>query len=76
MASRNWLARTATAVLATVREMNDAQLRVQRARMSRDAFLPDPTRAPETYQEFLYRTSGPAPREPTARRRAAGRQVR
>jgi hypothetical protein len=56
--------------------MNDAQLRLQRARMSYDVYLPDPGRAPATYAEFLLRTSVPARHEPTAAQRGAGREVR
>ena len=73
---RSRLARAASAVLRTAREMNDAQLRLQRARMSYDVYLPDPGRAPATYAEFLLRTSAPARHEPTAAQRDAGREVR
>jgi hypothetical protein len=75
-ARRNWLGRTASAVLGVIDEMNDAQRRAQRARLSYDRVLPDPAAAPETYREFLLRTSGPVQHEPTARQRAAGRRVR
>jgi len=73
---RNWLGRTASAVLGVIEEMNDAQQRALRARMAYDQFLPNPAKAPDTYQEFLLRTSGPARHEPTARQRTAGRRVR
>jgi hypothetical protein len=73
---RTWLGRTASAVLTVLDEMNDAQRRATRARLAYDLLLPDPGKAPETYQEFLLRTSGPAPHEPSAQRRAAGRHVR
>jgi len=75
-ARRNWLGRTASAVLGVIEEMNDAQQRALRARMAYDQFLPNPAKAPDTYQEFLLRTSGPARHEPTARQRGAGRRVR
>jgi hypothetical protein len=75
-AQRNWLGRTASAVLSVLDEMNDAQRRVLRAQRAYDRFLPDPAAAPETYPEFLLRTSGPSSHEPTARQRAAGRRVR
>jgi hypothetical protein len=63
-------------VLSVISQMNDAQRRVVRARLACDPCLPGPARAPETYQEFLLRTRGPARHEPTARQRAAGRRVR
>jgi len=75
-ARRNWLGRTAFAVLGVIEEMNDAQRRAARARMAYDQVLPNPAQAPDSYQEFLLRTSGPARHEPTARQRAAGRRVR
>jgi hypothetical protein len=75
-ARRNWLSRTASAVLGVIDEMNDAQRRALRARLSYDQFLPNPAKAPDTYQEFLLRTCGPVRHEPTARQRTAGRRVR
>jgi hypothetical protein len=75
-ATRHWLGRTASAVLTVLDEMNDAQRRVLRVRLAYDQFLPDPAAAPDTYQEFLLRTSGLAWHEPTSRQRAAGRRVR
>jgi len=75
-ARQNWLSRTASAVLGVIDEMNDAQRRALRARMAYDQFLPNPAQAPDTYQEFLLRTSGPARHEPTAGQRRAGRRVR
>lgn len=72
---RNWLARAASAVLDTLREMDYAQRRAMANRMSFDAMLPDPGRAPDTYQEFLLRTWPARPHEPTAQQRADGRQV-
>jgi hypothetical protein len=75
-ARQNWLGRTASAVLGVIEEMNDAQQRAARARLAYDQFLPNPGKAPETYQEFLLRTSGPARHEPTARQRTAGHRVR
>jgi hypothetical protein len=75
-ARRNWLGRTASAVLGAIDEMNDAQRRALRARLAYDRFLPNPAEAPDTYRECLLRTSGPARHEPTARQRASGRRVR
>jgi len=75
-AGRNWLARAATAVLDALREMDYAQRRVIANRMSYDGMLPHPGQAPDTYQEFLLRNGVVHPHEPTARQRAAGRQVK
>lgn len=75
-AGRNWLARAASAVLGVVREMNYAQRRAMANRLSYNAVLPDPGKAPDTYQEFLLRTWGAPLHEPTARQRTTGRQVR
>jgi hypothetical protein len=75
-ARRRWLGRTTAALLSVLDEMNDAQRRALRARLACDRFLADPTAAPNTYREFLLRTSGPVRHEPTARQRASGRQVR
>jgi hypothetical protein len=38
--------------------------------------LAEPDKAPDTYAEFLLRTSPTSRHEPSARRRAAGHQVR
>jgi hypothetical protein len=37
-----------------------------------DRHLPTRNQAPDTYAEFLFRTSGPLLREPSAKRRAGG----
>lgn len=57
-------------------EMNFAQRRAMELRLSFDRQITDPGQAPDTYQEFLLRTSGPLRREPSARRRLAGRRIR
>lgn len=71
-----WLARLASALVGAVREMDYAQRRAMANRLSYNAMDPDPGQAPETYQEFLLRTWGSSRHEPTARQRAAGRNVR
>lgn len=73
---RNWLSRAASAVLDTLREMDYAQRRALANRMSYTGVLPDPSKAPDTYQEFLLRTWSAPLHEPTAGQRADGRQVR
>lgn len=65
--------RMAERVTATVREMNEAQQRLLAVRMSADRYLTNPDTPPDTYAEFLMRTSGPLLREPSAARRAGGR---
>jgi hypothetical protein len=58
-----------------VRELNYWQRRAAILSMAPDRYLPHPDRAPETFTEFLARTSGPLLREPSSRARLAGRQV-
>ena len=75
-ARQNWLARAASAVLSALREMDYAQRRVTAIRMSYNTVVPDPGKAPDTYQEFLLRTLAAPPHEPSARQRTAGRPVK
>lgn len=63
--------RIAERVTETVREMNEAQRRLTAARMGASRYLASPGTAPDTYAEFLLRTSGPLIHEPPASRRAA-----
>jgi hypothetical protein len=65
--------RIAERVTATVREMNEAQERMVMLRMAADRYLMNPGTPPDTYAEFLMRTSGPLLREPSAAKRAASR---
>jgi hypothetical protein len=59
-----------------VAECNEAQNRLFMLRLNPDNYLPVPDEAPDTYQEFLFRTSGVFVHEPSAaarsRRRNAG----
>lgn len=57
-----------------VSEMNYATKRVTELRLSYGVAESD--RAPDTYAEFLLRTTAMTRHEPSARRRAAGRRVR
>jgi hypothetical protein len=59
-----------------IAECDRAQRRMFELRFSSDRYLPSPGEAPSTYQEFLYRTSGPLRHEPPAHRRSAGQPVR
>ncbi len=71
-----YLRRLARRVRGVVAECRYAQWRLLQLRASADSYLSDPAQAPDTYHEFLYRTSGPLAREPTAAQRAAGRAIR
>ena len=59
-----------------ISECNQAQLRLTYRRLAYDLYLPGPNVAPDTYAEFLLRTSGPLHKEPSAHRRLAGRRIR
>jgi hypothetical protein len=58
-----------------ISECNDAQRLLTIRRLAFDRQLPEPDLAPDTYDEFLLRTSGPLLHEPSARQRLAGRTV-
>ena len=62
-------------VAAAVAECNEAQRRLSYRALSCDQHLTQPDVPPQTYAEFLLRTSGPLRREPSARQRVAGRAV-
>jgi hypothetical protein len=64
------LRRAARRVAEVVAEMNEAQRRLYLLRTAQDRYLINPDEPPETYAEFLARTSGPLLREPPASRRA------
>jgi hypothetical protein len=68
------LRRLASRVAATVGEMNYAQRRMAELRSAPDRYMIEPDVPPVTYQEFLARTSGLLPHEPTATERARGRR--
>ncbi len=73
-AGRAWrLARRVAAVLA---ECHYAQRRMSVLATSPDRYLPEPAHAPDTYAEFLFRTSGALRHEPAASWRSAGHAVR
>jgi hypothetical protein len=55
---------------AIVRECNDAQRRMAEIRNAPDRFAARPDVAPDSYAEFLFRTSAPLQREPSAQARA------
>jgi hypothetical protein len=53
----------------TVREMNEAQRLSLVLRTATDRYVANPSAAPDTYDEFLIRTSGVLRHEPPARKR-------
>jgi hypothetical protein len=57
-------------IVSIVREGGEAQRRMDALRAAPDRFVSRPDAAPETYAEFLFRTSGPLQHEPSARARA------
>jgi hypothetical protein len=58
-----------------ISECNAAQRLLTIRRLAYDLTLPRPDEAPDTYAEFLLRTSGPLLHEPSARQRLSGRAV-
>jgi hypothetical protein len=66
------LARAARRVADFFAECNYAQRRMAALRTAPDRYVLNGERAADTYAEFLFRTSGVLPHEPTAARRARG----
>jgi hypothetical protein len=58
-----------------VAECNYAQRRAAVLQASPDAYLFQPGQAPDTYEAFLFRTSGPLVHEPSAAQRSSGQLV-
>ena len=69
------LTRIARRVAAALAEIRYAQRRLDAIRMNADSYLTDANKAPLTYGEFRFRTSGLLLHEPSADRRARGRLV-
>jgi|HubBroStandDraft_3_1064219.scaffolds.fasta_scaffold18762_5 hypothetical protein len=63
------LRRLAGRLTAAIQEMNEAQRRMIILRTATDCYLTRPDVPPDTYTEFLGRTSGVLTREPSARDR-------
>jgi hypothetical protein len=61
--------RVAGKLADTVREMNEAQRLMLVMRTATDRYIERPHAAPDTYEEFLARTSGALLHEPPARLR-------
>lgn len=71
-----FLWRLAHRIAAIVVDCRDAQRRVAVLRASADRYLLHPEVPPDTYAEFLFRTSGPLLREPSAADRSRGQTIR
>ncbi|GEM_PF-3177586 len=65
------LAGLARRVGGIIAECNYAQARLTALRIAPDRYLADADRAPDSYAEFLFRTSGALLHEPAASRRGA-----
>jgi hypothetical protein len=65
------LRRLAGRIAAAIAEMNEAQRRMMMLRASLDRYAFQPDKPPDTYDEFLARTSGLLLHEPPAGRRTA-----
>jgi hypothetical protein len=61
--------RVAGKLADTVHEMNEAQRLMLALRTATDRYAANPGAAPDTYHEFLARTSGALLHEPPARKR-------
>jgi hypothetical protein len=61
--------RVAGKLADTVREMHEAQRLMLVMRTATDRYIENPGAAPDTYDEFLARTSGVLLHEPPARKR-------
>ncbi len=62
-------------VAAVIAECNYAQRRLAVLQVNPNAYLLNLRQAPDTYREFLLRTSGPLLREPSAAKRSFGHSV-
>ncbi|HEX6520647.1 MAG TPA: hypothetical protein VF070_11655 [Streptosporangiaceae bacterium] len=69
------IARLLRRVARAISDMNYAQRRVTTLMSAPDRVAPNAAKAPDTYAEFLYRTSGPLMREPSAAHRARGQLI-
>ncbi len=62
--------RVADKLAGAIHEMNEAQRLMLALRTATDRYEANPNAAPDTYHEFLARTSGALLHEPSARKRA------
>jgi hypothetical protein len=70
------LRRLARKLRAAIAEYNDATHLMTELTTAPDHYVLRPRTVPDTYAEFLYRTSGPLAHEPSASARAAARAHR
>jgi hypothetical protein len=63
-------------VAAAIAECRYAQRRLAQLQANPSAHVLHPGQAPDTYREFLFRTSGPLAHEPSATQRSLGRAIR
>ncbi len=73
--TRRTAARITRRVADVIAECRYAQRRMMILNSTPDRYLADPNQAPDTYAEFLFRTSSPLPHEPAATGRARGRAI-
>jgi hypothetical protein len=71
--AQSFLIRAARRIAAVFAECHQARVRSVTLALAPDRQLTNPDTAPETYAEFLFRTSAPLLREPSARERARDR---
>lgn len=62
-------------IAAVIAECNYAQRRLAVLRASPDRYVINSDAAPDTYPEFLFRTSGPLAHEPSSARRSLGHAI-
>jgi hypothetical protein len=72
----NLLRKLARRLGTVVADCSYASRRLAELQTSMDTYLPEPDRAPGTYEEFLARTSGLLVHEPNAARRSAAGALR
>jgi hypothetical protein len=75
MGATKQLARLAVKLTELLRELTYWQRRSAIFALAPDRHLAHPERAPETFSEFMARTTGPLLREPSCKARLAGRCV-
>lgn len=63
-------------VAATIDDYRYAQRRLIQLQTNPSAHVHRPGQAPDTYREFMFRTSGPLAHEPSATQRSLGRAIR
>jgi len=67
--------RTVGRIMQFLRELDYWQRRTAVLSLAPDRYIMNAHKAPDTYREFLARTTGPLIREPSFKARLAGRRV-